>query len=358
MSKELQTPNQPSEEVDLGQLFKLIGNAFDRFFKFIAGIFKGLFRVVLLLMIHFYKRFIWYVGAVVLGVVVGFIIDKNSDTLYGANMFIETNFESTRQVYENIKEFHQLAHEDKDTLELAKRLNITPTEAAHLKGFYINPDIDENKLSEMYSNFYQRLDSISQLTASFKAFKESLNAYNFKMHMIGVASTDKSLYSKIEKAFVKQISSNEYLNELVEVTLENLEQEDITLQEQVRKNDSLLKQYLEIRINESNKELNSSLGSGTNLFMGQGESNNLIVDESVLLDKRMSLESQRRAINVAKTKNRKAVNVIADFPVTGYDISKWTSKKKFVLPILLFGVTLFVFVLLGLGKYLREQENV
>ncbi len=69
-------------------------------------------------------------------------------------MFIETNFSSTRQVYENIYQFHQMANKDKDTLELAKRLNISPGEASKLNGFYIEPDIDENNLAKMYSNFY------------------------------------------------------------------------------------------------------------------------------------------------------------------------------------------------------------
>ena len=42
MSTNSNTPNN-SEEVDLGQLFKLIGNVFDRFFNFILRIFKSLF---------------------------------------------------------------------------------------------------------------------------------------------------------------------------------------------------------------------------------------------------------------------------------------------------------------------------
>ena len=35
--------SQPSEEVDLGQLFKMIGNAFQRLFQFIGSIFKHIF---------------------------------------------------------------------------------------------------------------------------------------------------------------------------------------------------------------------------------------------------------------------------------------------------------------------------
>ncbi|MDC1365395.1 hypothetical protein N8258_03130, partial [Algibacter sp.] len=173
MSKDLQQEPQ-SEEVDLGQLFKLIGNAFQRFFDFIASIFKGAYKVILLLLIHIYKRIVWYAGALFIGVVVGFIVDKTSDKMYGANMFIETNFNSARQVYENVKQFHQLAYIDKDTLELAKRLNISPSEASKLKGFYLEPDLDENQMAQMYSAFYVRLDSLSRVTMTFDIYKESL----------------------------------------------------------------------------------------------------------------------------------------------------------------------------------------
>ena len=39
---------QPSEEIDLIQLFKLIGNAFDRLFNFIGSIFKAIFSTIIL----------------------------------------------------------------------------------------------------------------------------------------------------------------------------------------------------------------------------------------------------------------------------------------------------------------------
>ena len=88
MSKDLPQPQQ-SEEVDLGQLFKLIGNAFDRLFRFIGSIFIGIYKVILTLLIHFYNRLIWYVGAVIIGFITGslgvvwpwkksvFLIDQN-----------------------------------------------------------------------------------------------------------------------------------------------------------------------------------------------------------------------------------------------------------------------------------------
>ena len=61
-----------NEEGDLGQLFKLIGNMFSNFFNFIGDIFKGAFRFLILILIHFYKGLKWYIAAVVIGVVAGF----------------------------------------------------------------------------------------------------------------------------------------------------------------------------------------------------------------------------------------------------------------------------------------------
>ncbi len=355
MSKELPQP-QPSEEVDLGQLFKLIGNAFDRFFKFIASIFIDIYKVILLLLIHFYKRMFWYVGAVAIGVIIGFIIDKNSDKLYGANMYIETNFNSARQVYENLKQFHQLANIDKDSLQLASRLNISVSEAAKLKGFYIEPDLDENTIAEMYSAFYTKLDSVSRLEMTYDRYKESLTPYNFDIHQIGVASTDKRIYKKIEKAFVLEISENTYLKELVEVNKINLDKKDEALLKQVQKTDSLVDEYLKIRINESNKELVP--GSGTNLYMGDAESSNLIVDESKIVEKRLELEAQRRQINQDKIEQQDVVNVLSSFPESGYDIREWYDKMKFLIPVILFSITLLVFAFLGLGKYLSKQSKL
>ena len=359
MSKDLQTPQsqQQSEEVDLGQLFKVIGNTFDRFFKFIAGIFIGIYKVVLLFFGHIYQRFVWYAGAVVLGVLIGFFLDKSSDKLYGANMYIETNFNSARQVYENLKQFHQLAHEDKDTLELAKRFDISVNEASKLKGFYIEPDIDENNMAQMYSEFYGRLDSISRLEMNYVRFKESLTPYNFKIHRIGVASTDKYIYKKIKKSFVAQLSGNQYLNDLVEVTQSNLKKKDKDLVIQLQKTDSLVDEYLKIRISESKKEGKVNSG-GTNLYMGNSASTSLIVDESGLVDKQLVIENERRQINSDLVKQRSVVNVLADFPKSGYDISTWTDKKKFVLPIVLFLITLLVFLTIGFGKFLKNQSKI
>ncbi len=355
MSKNKLPEQTSSEEVDLGQLFNLIGNAFNQLFNLIGSIFIGGYKVLLLLLIHVHKRIYWYSGAVILGIIIGFLADMKSEKEYGANMYIETNFNSTRQVYEVMRQLHQLANKDKDTLELANLLNISPFEASSLKGFYIEPDLDENTMVKMYSNFYTQLDSISQLEITYNKYKESLTSSNFNIHKIGVASTDKTIYKKIENAFIEQISGNNYLDELVEVYKFNLEKKEEVLLRETQKTDSLLNEYLKIRINESQKELIP--GSGTNLYMGNAKSNNLIVNESSIIDKILVLEGERRKINTDRATQNTVINVLSNFPKSGYDISKWHDKMKFLLPIILAILTLIVFSGRGIGKYLEAESK-
>ncbi|WP_203256643.1 hypothetical protein [Hyunsoonleella ulvae] len=354
MSKDLPQQPQQSEEVDLGQLFKVIGNLFDKLYKFIVNIFIGGFNFLILLLVHFHKRKLWYIGAVLIGLVAGYFIDKKSDKLYGANLFIETNFNSTRQVYENIHQFNQLTI-DKDSVELANRLNITIKEASKLKGFYVKPDLDENTMAKMYSDFYLQLDSISRLEMSYKRYKESLTPFNFKIHQIGVAATDRVVYKKIEKNFIEQISRNTYLNRLLESNKAILDKKDKMLEKQIQMTDSLVEQYLNIRIKESEKA--GLPASGTNLYMGNAESTNLIVDESKIIKQRLSYESARRKIDSILVTKNSIINVIADFPESGYDIREWHDKMKYLLPVILFSVLLLIFSFLGLGSYLEQHSR-
>ncbi|AUS05202.1 hypothetical protein [Pseudotamlana carrageenivorans] len=354
MSNEEQKPQQ-SEEVDLGQLFKVIGKGFERFFKFIASIFIGIYKLVIALLAHFYICKIWYALAIIIGFCIGYYLDSKTVKSYGANMYVETNFNSARQVYENVKQLDQLTS-DQDSLRLASILNIEPSQAAKLKGFFISPSIDENQVAEMYSGFYTKLDSLSRTEMTYDRYVKSLTATNYPIHQIGVRATDKSIFKTIEPGVKQKLIDNPYLENLVLANKRNLEMEEAALLSQIQKTDSLANEYLKIRINESRKE--PVQGSGTNLYMaGDSDSNGLLVDESKVIEKRLHLEELRREVNLRKAEEFGVLNIISGFPQTGYDIRKWTDKKKFVYPLVLFGLTFAFFAFLGLGKFLEAESK-
>jgi hypothetical protein len=345
---------QVSEEVDLGQLFKLIGNGFKNFFNFIGSILKGIYNLLLLIMLHFHKRILWYAIAIVIGLVAGYFLDKDKEPTYSAQMFIETNYRSSRQVYEVITDLNQLAEVDKDSIELSKRLGLTINEASNLKGFYIEPDIDKNNLMKQFVDYKNELDSISRLEATFKDFEDGLPKYSFVIHKINAISTDKIIFKKLKETLLAEINSNKYLTAIKKVTLDNLEKRKEEIDNEVEVLNALKEEYLKIRIIESKKE--ASIGSGTNLYLGNAEKNELIKDETSLVKRIYELENEKQALDVSKVQNQNIVNIISDFPTSGYITEEWYNKMKFILPIASFGITILIFMFLGLDKFLKQES--
>ena len=166
MSKELPQP-QPSEEVDLGQLFKLIGKAFDRFFRFIASIFIGIFRFIILFLLFLQKHFIKFAIVGVVGLAIGIYLDLNKETSYISSMVVEPNFNSVQQLYNNIGFYNELASAQ-DSTALADAFNISKKEAASIKEFRVESYSDENQKIQLFDKFVTSLDTTTQKTWSFE----------------------------------------------------------------------------------------------------------------------------------------------------------------------------------------------
>lgn len=353
MSENLK-PTPKSEEVDLGQLFKMIGNAFQKLFDFIASIFKGLFHVLMLMLAHLFKNLKWYAIAIFLGVLAGYFLDKSSEKIYGANMFVKTNLNSAYQVYENISNLNQLASTENDSLKLAEILGIDVKEASKLRGFFIEPVIDPNTSIKQFSEYYNELDSLTRTLTTYDEYVASLNVYSFRTHKIGVASTDNLIYNKLNRNFSEVISKNDYLDSLLAISQKNLDRNEKTLIEQERILDSVINTYLEIRIRESEKE--PIPGSGTNLYMGDAQDSKLLVNEAPLIKEKLDLNAQRRAISSQRVREKDIISVISDFPSTGYIIQSWYNKKIFIVPIIFFILTILVFAFLSLNKFVKNYK--
>jgi hypothetical protein len=357
MSEKL--PQQPQgEEVDLGQFFNLLAKGIKKIVDFISTIVIGIYKGFILLLAHIYNRAKWYGVALLLGLSIGYVIDSLAKPIYSAGLMIETNFGSTHQVYENLKYLNQLANIDKDSVELARKLEIPVSDAAKLTAFSINPDIDENDKIKLYSDFKKQLDSASLEELVYNDYIESLGFFSFSRHQILVSSTDKFIFQNLNDNLVSAITANNYLTDLKEVKKTNLKSKLETLNKQDEKIDSLASEYLKIRIKESEKELSTGSALGTNLFLGNAQQSNLLVDEAGLLTRKMTIEAERQQTQLDIVTNRDIVNVLARFPDAGYDISEWTDKKRFTLPLLFISITFIGFLVYGLGNFLESQKEI
>ena len=135
MSNDLPKPQQ-SEEVDLGQLFKLIGNAFNRFFNFIGSIFKSLFLGFVWLVFFVKKHIIKLVIAGVTGICIGFLLEKSSEPTYKSYATIKQNYTTGENLYSSINYYRDLISQ-KDIATLKISLDLEEYEAASILDFDI-----------------------------------------------------------------------------------------------------------------------------------------------------------------------------------------------------------------------------
>jgi hypothetical protein len=125
------------EEIDLGSLFVLIGKGFSKFFNFIGSIFKGIFNFLIIILIFFKQHFIKIAIAALVGVVAGVFLEVKKKDLYGSDLLVKPNFESTRQLYNNINYYNDLVRQKK-TADLAEIFNLDESTAASFKRFTID----------------------------------------------------------------------------------------------------------------------------------------------------------------------------------------------------------------------------
>ncbi len=346
-------PQNSSEEIDLGQLFKLIGNAFDKLFKFIGSIFKNLFNLLILLLLFLRKHFWKLILATFVGGAVGFTIDFLKNTQYSGHLIVEPNFDSTIQLYNNIGYYGSLAR-DEDSVELAKALGITTSEAASIKAFFINPVKNEKALRTLYSNFVADLDTASLREMKYADFVKNLSPFDLKTHDIAVVSLDKYIYKKIQPVMVGSILNNPHFKNLQEVHLRNLKMEDSILTNSTIVLDSLRDMYIDVRLREASKTNESA---GTTLYMSDA-GNGLIVDESQLIEKKNELVELLSDVKTEIQEKKEIINIVSDFPEVGYETKALFKSMKFTFALGGFLTALIIILGGSLNKYLKEKETL
>lgn len=340
---------QPSDEVDLGQLFNAIGRLFDRFFRFIGRIFTGLFGVILLFLFFIQKHFIKLIVVVVLGFILGFIVDIKKEPQYISTMVIEPNFNSVQQLYNNVGFYNELA-KAKDSLSLSEALNITIKEASSIKKFSVESYSDENQKIVLFDRFVRSLDSTTKKAIDMKAYLKNFNSFDARFHTISVKATDNTIAKKIQPAIISSISNNSYFNLQKNISDSNIKLQDSLYNKQITEIDSLQALYKRVMLKEAERAL-----QGTNISLGEkGEQNN---KELALLNKMDDLQLGLVELNKERGNKSSILNVISDFPRKGVRDKGILNSYKYIIPSLLLIVTALLLLLFSLNKYLKNYKG-
>ncbi|NDV14605.1 hypothetical protein GO009_01085 [Muricauda sp. TY007] len=338
-----------SDEIDLGQLFQMIGRGFQKFFNFIGSIFKGVFHLAMLFLIFVQKNIIVIGAAIIIGGVGGFILDKTLPEKYISRMVVEPNFNSVQQLYNNIAFYNDLA-EAQDSVALATALNITEHEAATVKEIFTDSYSDENQKIKLFDEFIRGLDTTTVKAIDYENYLKNFNSMDARFHQISVISTDNKVAKKAQPAIINSIAVNQYFKLQKRINDENLDLQEEIYKNQLAEIDSLQSLYKTVMVKEADKPM-----QGTNINLAessesQGRELELVQEKDVLKEKLVALNKER-------ANKSTIINVISDFPTRGVELKGIWNSYKFKLPLLLLVLVFGVLALLELNRYLKTYNQ-
>lgn len=351
MANQQPTNSNPSssEEVDLGQLFQLIGNGFKKFFRFIGNIFKSIFHTIILFLLFIQKHFIKFVVAAVVGLALGIYLDMVKKPKFISTMVVEPNFNSVQQLYNNINFYNELAQSG-DSIALAEAMDISVSEANSIKKFSVESYSDENQKVQLFDKFVRSLDSTTKKAIDMQNFLKNFNSMDARFHTISVTTANNMVAKKIQPSIISSISRNEYFQLQQSINDQNITLQDSLYKKQLMEVDSLQQLYKRVMVKEAEKPMQ---GTNINLGEGGGQENK----ELALINQVDRLKQNLVLLNEERANKSSILNVISAFPRRGVEVKGILNSYKFWIPLGFIGITLLVLSLSDLNSYLKKYKK-
>lgn len=303
------------EEIDLGQLFFLIGRGFSKFFGFFAHIIITLFNWIVLFLLFLRANLFKILIGMFVGAILGGIYQYGYKVpIYKSSMTLQPNFGSDVQLYKNIDYYQSLISQE-DFERLANSLDITEAEAKKMTSIEVQPYSNENQTLLAYKNFINQLDTTTVKMLNYSTFAKEQPVESFKYHIVTVKSIDKFVFSKLDRPIISSIVHNPYYDKVKNTAFSNLNSRKNALEGSMSELDSLKLLYKDVLLAESKKE-----NSGTNIFMSSTAANN---KEIAVFEKYMIMNSQLINVNTQLTEENEVINVVSSFNPVGMKVKGW-----------------------------------
>ena len=346
MSKERNTPQSNSEEVDLGQLFKLIGNMFDRFFRFLGNIFNKLFLAFVWCVFFVKKHIIILLVAGVLGFAYGYIKEYRSEPMYKSSVIIKQNYDTGENLYNTINYYNGLLKQ-KDYVTLANELSVDTMYISSILSFQVEALISENQRLVQFNNYTKQLDSTLASTIEYNVYIKNVKDYIYETQQLTINSLSNDNFNIVFDAIINSLNLNSHFKREQTKDLEQLERRKLAIENALAESDSL--QLVYKRVLE--KSLETQKGSQTSITIEGADERNK-TKEFELYNK--GIELRRELVTIERDKENKEfiVEILSNTPNKGFvDSSVLFLGKHFSVKV--FFTTLFVFILFSILLLLR-----
>lgn len=214
-----------SDEIDLGQLFQMIGNVINR-----------IFRSFLRLFLYLKKHALILLGLVILGGAIGFGLNQIISKKLKTEVIVKPQMESKNYLYDVIDEI-QANIKAKDTAFFTN-IGVDVFDFAGLE-ISIAPVTENRESSESEIKYLELLQSFENTEAIADIVRAELQNKSSFNHRITFYYKDADLGQQFAKAVMAYINTNEYFDDLIAVYRENATS-------RIKENTQLLKQVDEI----------------------------------------------------------------------------------------------------------------
>lgn len=332
MADQFEPNNQSSDEIDLGQLLKLIKSGF----KSVGNFFLRVF-------IYLRRNSLKLIGLVFLGVAISFGLTQIISKKLKTDVIVRPNFESKNYLYDVVDEV--AANIKAKNESFFDTMNIAIED---LKGFTIAVEAietdevktDDSELNEM--KYLEVLENFKDESFVIDILRSELSEKSVIDHKITFTYKNLETGPAIVQKLMTYINTNEYFNDLKVVYNENAKA-------RIEENMQLVKQVDELVANYSKSLLSEKQRSGSEVVYMEKE-NTLNVPSLLNMKNDLLKEIKVKKLEIAQ---QNGVLSILNFGKTQQVKKSFFNQTYFLIPTLL----VLGFLMVSFLKYLNRKAK-
>ncbi len=320
-----------SDEIDLGQLFRMIGTGFNRIFEAFLRVFLYLKRTAF-----------WLIGAIIIGLAIGFLLNSTVDKQLKTEVIVKPNFESKDYLYNIIEEIQaNIGARDSQFLE---KLGVSITE---LKGFSVsikpieNRREDEDKIQEQ-NTYLEILQNFKDQEFISEVIRSEILDITVLTHRITFLHKNPFNGQEIANKIMDYVNANPYFMEMRTVYINNAEDRINKNKELIAQIDNLVQNYTE----KLGRSSSTGVKQEGTLLLNADEP----LDLPTLLSLKNGLVKQIGDKKIEMVQQKNPVNIIS-FGKTQEVQNQFLNKSLFLSPLIVLGL----FFLWTLLRYLNKK---
>jgi len=335
-----QLPN--NDEIDLGQLFKLIGQGISNFIKGIKSFFIGILNLFIQIALFLKKNFIKIAAITFLGLGFGFYKDYTNSTVYEATMQVEPNNGATQQLYNEVEALNNAIKQNNSSI--IKQLGLNTDDFVYTE---ITPIVSNKIQLNIFNDFIKTLDTTTIKDVEYSRFVKELANTDYPKHNIILSTNNQLVFNKYQKVLFENVAKNSLLQARQKVSLETLNYKEEKLKKALRDIDSLRVIYNKVLLAEANKP-----NSGTKIITAKQDGKSNV--ELELYAKNNKIINELNYIAQQKANNKELIQVSSKFSSVGKAKKALLDRQFIKFGLIAFLFSIILILLFNFNSYLNK----